>query len=116
MFQRTLLRQSRAIRPVLSSSYSAVPFAIRASSRLQPQLLQPLVRQPAFRFYSTEDKPGNGEQKEAENENGKANEKENGKENGATESQEAPEDPVRKELEEKKKEVVDIKVISTFSR
>lgn len=103
---------------MLSSNYSAVPVTVRASSRLRPQLLQPLARQPAFRFYSTENKSGNGEQKGAENENGKEsgkeNGKENGKQNGATESQEAPEDPIRKELEEKKKEVVEIKVISTF--
>lgn len=101
MFQRALLRQSQAVKSVLSSSYSAAPMTVRASPRLQPQLSQPLARQPAFRLYSTENK---GEQKEAG--------QENGKENGASESQEAPEDPVRKELEDKKKEVVDIKVRS----
>lgn len=99
MFQRALLRQSQAVKSVLSSSYSAAPMTVRASPRLQPQLSQPLARQPAVRLYSSENK---GEQKEAG--------QENGKENGTSESQEAPEDPVRKELEDKKKEVVDIKV------
>ena len=110
MFQRTLLRQSQAVKAVLSSSYSKAPVAVRTSSRLQPQLSQPLARQPVFRFYSTENKSGNGEQKEGGNGNGK----EAGKENGATEAQESPEDALRKELEEKKKEAADLKVITTF--
>lgn len=108
MFQRAILRQTQAVKSVLSSSYtSTAPLAARRSTRFQPQLSQPLVRQPAFRFYSTENKSGNGEQKEAE--------KENGKENGA-ENKETPEDPLRKELEEKKKEVTDLKVASAIER
>lgn len=71
---------------------------VRASSRFQPQLSQPLVRQPAFRLYSTENQSKQGEQKEAE------------KDNGAASESETPDDPLRKELEEKKKEATDLKV------
>ncbi|KAI9934982.1 hypothetical protein ASPWEDRAFT_117927 [Aspergillus wentii DTO 134E9] len=93
MFQRTLLRQSQAVRSSLSFRYaSTAPLAAR-TSRLQSQLPQSarlVVRQPASRFYSTENK---AEEKAGEE---------------AAEAETA-EDPVRKELEEKKKEVVDIK-------
>ncbi|RJE21701.1 hypothetical protein PHISCL_05970 [Aspergillus sclerotialis] len=102
MFQRTILRQSQAVKSVLSSSYTSVPLAARQTSRLQPQISRPLARLPTFRFYSTENQNGKDEA-------AKENEKENGKGNGASEAQEAPEDPVKKELEEKKKEVVDLK-------
>jgi molecular chaperone GrpE len=70
--------------------------AVRRTSQWQPQLTQfrPLVPRAAFRSYSTENQAAEGEKKE----------------NGAEEAKEA-EDPCQKELEEKKKEVVDLKVI-----
>lgn len=98
MFQRTILRQSQAVKSVLSSYTPTAQLAIRRTSRLQPQISRPLARLPTYRFYSTENEAAKGEQKEA------------GKENGAAEAQEA-EDPVKKELEEKKKEAADLKVI-----
>lgn len=98
MFQRAILRQSQAVKSALSSSYTSVPLAARQTSRLQPQISRSLARLPTFRFYSTEN--GKGEAA-----------KENGKENGAAEAQETAEDPVKKELEEKKKEAADLKVI-----
>jgi molecular chaperone GrpE len=58
--------------------------------------MRPFSPQPARRFYSTEN---NGEKKEAAPE-------------GET-AENAEEDPVRKELEEKKKEVTDLKVCFT---
>ncbi|RDW90336.1 mitochondrial nucleotide exchange factor MGE1 [Aspergillus mulundensis] len=93
MFKRTLLRQAQASRALLSvRSTSTAPLAVRQTSQLQPQLLRPFARYPTARCYSTENKTENGEQKE----------------NGA-ESSEATEDPCVKELEEKKKEVVELK-------
>ncbi|KAL3496033.1 GrpE-domain-containing protein [Aspergillus germanicus] len=89
MFQRTLLRQAQASRSLLSvRSASTAPFAVPRTSQLQPQLLRPFVRLPTARCYSTENKAENG---------------------NAAESTEAAEDPVAKELEEKKKEVVELK-------
>ncbi|GKZ30469.1 mitochondrial matrix cochaperone [Aspergillus brasiliensis] len=88
MFQRTFLRQAqRSLRSVRPTSINT------AALRRTPQLSQPvpsIARQSAYRFYSTENKAENGEKKEGET------------------AQEA-EDPVRKELEEKKKEVVELK-------
>ena len=96
MFQRTIFRQAQAARSVLAASPStSAPLALRRTSQLQtrlPAALRPFAPQPISRFYSTEN---NGEQKEASKEG----------ENG-----ENAEDPVRKELEEKKKEVIDLKV------
>ncbi|KKK13252.1 putative mitochondrial co-chaperone GrpE [Aspergillus rambellii] len=90
MFQRTFIRQAQASRSLLSARpASTAPLALRRTSQLQPQFSRPLARLPAYRFYSTENKTENGENKE----------------NGPAEA----EDPVRKELEEKKKEVVDLK-------
>ncbi|KAK1143486.1 GrpE, mitochondrial [Aspergillus melleus] len=87
MFQRIALRQAQAIRSVASvRTTSSAPLALRRTSQL-PQTFRPLACQPNFRSYSTENKT---EQKEAE-------------------SKEAPEDPIQKELEEKKKEVTDLK-------
>ncbi|KAL2794682.1 GrpE-domain-containing protein [Aspergillus keveii] len=89
MFQRTLLRQAQASRSLLSvRSASTAPFAVPRTSQLQPQLLRPFVRLPTARCYSTENKAENG---------------------NAAETAEAAEDPVAKELEEKKKEVVELK-------
>ncbi|PKY01657.1 GrpE-domain-containing protein [Aspergillus campestris IBT 28561] len=89
MFQRTFLRQAQAARSVLSVRSSAS--TLRRTSQLQPQLpaFRPLARQPAYRFYSTENKAENGkeEQKEGEGES----------------------DPLRAELEKKEKEVVELK-------
>ncbi|KAL4803529.1 GrpE-domain-containing protein [Aspergillus unguis] len=90
MFKRTLLRQAQASRSLLSvRSASTAPLAVRRTSQFQPQLLRPFARFPSSRCYSTE----NGDKKE----------------NGAEETSEANEDPIAKELEEKKKEVVDLK-------
>ncbi|EPS33749.1 GrpE protein [Penicillium oxalicum] len=97
MFQRTILRQALAARSAMTSasSTSAAPLALRRTARLQSQLpsaMRPFAPQPARRFYSTEN---NGEKKEAT------------KEGESAETTE--EDPVRKELEEKKKEVTELK-------
>lgn len=97
MFQRTIFRQAQAARSVLtaSTSTSAAQLALRRTTRLQSQLptaMRPFAPQPIRRFYSTEN---NGEKKEAAQEG---------------ESAENAEDPVRKELEEKKKEVTELKV------
>ncbi|KAJ5089757.1 GrpE protein [Penicillium argentinense] len=90
MFQRSIFRQAQAIRSALatSSSTTSAPLALRRTSRFQTQLPRPFVAHSAGRrFYSTE----NGEQKEAPKEG------------------ETAEDPVQKELEAAKKEVVDLK-------
>ncbi|RHZ46690.1 mitochondrial nucleotide exchange factor MGE1 [Aspergillus thermomutatus] len=97
MFQRTVLRQAQAAKSVLSlRATSTTPSAIRRTSQLQPQLqsIRPLVRQPAYRFYSTENQTQNAQKTEA-------------KENGAAE--ESGEEGLRKELESKEKEIVDLK-------
>lgn len=97
MFQRTLLRQAQAARSVASiRTTSSAPLALRRTSQL-PQTFRPLVRQPNFRSYSTE--------KEAEQKTDKE-----------AESKEATEDPIQKELEEKKKEAADLKVRPSFYR
>lgn len=89
MFQRTFLRQAqRSLRSVRPTSINTS--ALRRTPQL-PQAVRPIAPQSAYRFYSTENKAENGEKKEGES------------------AQEA-EDPVRKELEEKKKEVVELKV------
>ncbi|KAL3462880.1 GrpE-domain-containing protein [Aspergillus heterothallicus] len=89
MFKRTLLRQAQASRSLLSvRSASTSPLAVPRTSQFQPQLLRPFTRLPTARSYSTENKPENGE---------------------AAESTEAAEDPIAKELEDKKKEVVELK-------
>lgn len=99
MFQRALLRQSQAVKSVLSSTRtSTAPLAVRQTSRLQPQLLRPLAYQPAYRFYSTEKEGG-----------------ENEKDSEAAAKQETPEDPLRKELEEKKKEASELKACTRMS-
>lgn len=70
-------------------SASTTPLAVRRISQAQPQLLRPFAGFPTARCYSTE--------------NGDKDKKESGAES------EAAEDPVTKELEEKRKEVVDLK-------
>lgn len=94
MFQRTLLRQAQAARSVLaaSTSTSTAPLALRRTTRLQqrlPTAIRPFA-QPVSRFYSTENKEASQETEGGENAEA--------------------EDPVHKELEEKKKEIVDLKV------
>lgn len=103
MFQRTIFRQAQAARSVLaaSSSTSIAPLALRRTSQLQtrlPAAYRPFARQPTSRFYSTENQ---GEQKEASQEAGAA---------------ENAEDSVSKELEEKKKEIIDLKVLFLVRR
>lgn len=101
MFQRTFLRQAQAAKSVLSlRATSTTPSAIRRTSQLQPQLqsVRPLVRQPTYRFYSTENQTQNAEKTEA-------------KENETAE--ESTEESLRKELETKQKEIVDLKVLTT---
>ncbi|KAB8235556.1 mitochondrial nucleotide exchange factor MGE1 [Aspergillus alliaceus] len=93
MFQRTILRQAQAVRPHLSVRSASAPLALRRTSQFQPQSLRPLARLPVVRSYSTENKAEKGKQEEK---------------NGESESQN-PEDSVRKELEKKEKEVVDLK-------
>ncbi|KAL4968471.1 mitochondrial nucleotide exchange factor MGE1 [Aspergillus stella-maris] len=92
MFKRTLLRQAQASRSLLSvRSASTAPLAVRRTSQFQqPQLLRPFAL-PTARCYSTENKAENGDKEQ--------------KEGVESEAQ----DPVAKELEEKKKEVVDLK-------
>lgn len=102
MFQRAILRQSQAARSALSSrSFSTAPPAIRRPSLFhQPQLSQiarPLIRQPAYRYYSSENKAA------------EENKKEDAKEGEESPAQ-SPEEALRKELEDKNKEVVDLKV------
>ncbi|EAL93598.1 hypothetical protein KXW98_000238 [Aspergillus fumigatus] len=97
MFQRTLLRQAQAAKSIVSlRATSTTPSVIRRTSQLQSQLLsvRPVVRQPTYRFYSTENQAQNAEKAEA-------------KENEAAE--ESPEESLRKELEAKEKEIVDLK-------
>lgn len=99
MFKRTLLRQAQASRSLLSvRSASTAPLAIPRTSQFQPQVLRPFARFPTARCYSTENKTENGDKQQ--------------KENGA-ETSEAAEDPVTKELEEKRKEVIELKVINS---
>lgn len=96
MFKRTFLKQARAPRSLLSvRSASTAPLAVRRASQFQPQLLRPFSRLPTYRRYSTENKTENGETQQKENGDGEA-------------SQAA--DPITKELEEKKKEIVELKV------
>jgi hypothetical protein len=102
MFQRTFLRQAQAAKSVLSlRATSTTPSVIRRTSQLQPQLqsVRPFVRQPTYRFYSTENQTQNAEKTEA-------------KENEAAE--ESSEESLRKELEAKQKEIVDLKVLTTM--
>ncbi|KAL4952907.1 GrpE-domain-containing protein [Aspergillus filifer] len=93
MFKRTLLRQAQASRSLLSvRSASTAPLAVRRTSQFQqPQLLRPFTRLPTARCYSTENKAENGDKEQKEGAESEA------------------EDPVAKELDEKKKEVVDLK-------
>lgn len=99
MFQRTIFRQAQAARSALtpSASKTLTPLALRRTSLLQTQLptvTRPFARQPARRFYSTE-----GEQKDAVKE-GEA----------PKEGEAVNEDPMQKELEEKNKEILELKV------
>ncbi|KAL4879137.1 GrpE-domain-containing protein [Aspergillus karnatakaensis] len=91
MFKRTLLRQAQASRSLLSvRSASTKPLAVSRTPQFQPQFLGPFTRFSTARSYSTE----NGDK--AKNEE-------------SSESSEAAEDAVAKELEAKKKEVVELK-------
>jgi hypothetical protein len=94
MFQRTFLRQARAARSPLTtiSSTTVTPLALRPASRFQTQL--PAIAQgiaPRGRFYSTEP-----EQKDAPKE-GEA-------------AEETPLEQAQKKIEEKEKEIIELKV------
>ncbi|PYH99584.1 GrpE-domain-containing protein [Aspergillus ellipticus CBS 707.79] len=88
MFQRTFLRQAQ--RSMLSVRPTSTTSALRTSQLSQS--VRPIARQSTYRLYSTENKPENGEKKD-----------------GAAEAEAEAEDPVRKELEKKEKEVIDLK-------
>lgn len=95
MFQRQMIRASRALNA--QAFESRLPQSFRSSiSASQPS--QPSRRSgvAASRWYSEEAKK---EEKAAEN---------------AQEQKETAEDPVKKELEAKKKEVVDLTVSTSF--
>ena len=100
MLQRTILRQRRAV--FSSINRASVPSsALRQTSPFQ----QLALKQSSFRFtprsYSTE----NGTKTEdAKKENGE----------GAEKAAESPEDAIKKELEAKNKEVVELKVCQGF--
>lgn len=102
MLQRLLLRQGQAARSALSHYTSATPLALRRTSQLQPRVFQairPVAPQQAYRCYSTEKPTDKGEEKDAS------------KENEATETQESPEESLRKDIEKKEKEITDLKVV-----
>jgi molecular chaperone GrpE len=92
MIQRTLLRQSRA----LSSSIRSTPKAPLARPQFQATLqnITAFSRPVASRWYATEPEAKQGEGEAAKTE---------------TKATEA-EDPAKKELEAKNKEVLDLKV------
>lgn len=103
MLQRLLLRQGLAARSAVSRCSSAAPSALRRTSQLQPRAFQnirPLAPQQAYRCYSTE-KPT------------EKNEKPDAEKSGGSELAEelSAEEGLRKELEKKEKEIVDLKVI-----
>lgn len=90
MFQRTILRQAKAARSILSTSSSTAPLALRRTTQQQRlPAFRPLAPQ-STRLYSTETKEAAKEGAEAEN--------------GEVE------DPVKKELEQKTKEAIEFKV------
>jgi molecular chaperone GrpE len=96
MLQRTILRQRRAV--FSSINRASVPSsALRQTSPFQ----QLALKQSSFRFtprsYSTEN---GAKQEDAKKENG--------------EGAESPEDAIKKELEAKNKEVVDLKVNRSY--
>lgn len=96
MFQRTMFRQAQAVRSALATapSTSSASLALRRTSQLQsrlPAAVRPFTPKLMSRFYSTEN---NGDKKDASSE------------------AENAEDVVAKELEEKKKEIIELKVWS----
>lgn len=111
MFQRTLLRQGQIARSALSFRSTAASPLTRASPLQQvTRSTRRLAPPTARRFYSSEAE-NNKEKKEEEK-------KEEEKEAAPAEEgkkEEKAEDPVQKELEEKKKEVIDLKVFYHFS-
>ncbi|OJJ47180.1 hypothetical protein ASPZODRAFT_151722 [Penicilliopsis zonata CBS 506.65] len=99
MFQRMILRQGQAARSA-ALSLTSTPMALRQTSRMQPRIAQGIrvaaVPQHGRRLYSTENNSAAGEQpKEAAKEEAAAGE------NG--------EELLRKELEGKQKEIVELK-------
>ena len=100
MIQRTLLRHSRA----LASCRQSVPQKLLIRSQFRPAnaVFAPVSRQVvAARFYATEP--------EAKAEGEATTTEGNGKENGENGTGEV-EDPLKKELEAKNKEIIDLKV------
>lgn len=92
MFQRTILRQRRAAFSTLSRSTFAQS-SLRQASPFQQLALKQTSFRIARRSYSTENA---------------ANQEDAKKENGGEAA--SPEDVLKKELEAKNKEVVDLKV------
>jgi molecular chaperone GrpE len=98
MLQRTIFRQRRAVASTLSRSAFPPSSALRQTSPFQQLSLKQSSFKTVPRYYSTE----NGAKKEDAKENGEA----------ANKEAESPEESLKKELEAKNKEVVDLKVIS----
>lgn len=100
MLQRTILRQRRAV--FSSINRASIPSSpLRQTSPFQ----QLALKQSSFRFtprlYSTE----NGAKAEdAQKENGE----------GAEKAPESPEDAIKKELEAKNKEILDLKACQSY--
>lgn len=101
MIQRILLRQSRALASCRKSAYPLNPL-IRSQLRPANAAFAPVSRQiAATRFYATEPQAkADGEAAAPES---------NGKDNGENGTGEV-EDPLKKELEAKNKEIIDLKV------
>ncbi|PGH03891.1 hypothetical protein AJ79_07249 [Helicocarpus griseus UAMH5409] len=102
MFSRTILRQRQAAKSVLSiRSISSSALPARRPSYLQPlsQSIKPFPPRLCQRYSSTQSEGAESKKESA------APAEENGKEKKPEET----EDPVQKELEAKKKEVVDLK-------
>lgn len=132
MIQRTLLRHGQIARSALSfRSMPAASSPLRRTSPLQqlPRSTRRLAPQVAQRFYSSEaennkEKKENEKEaapaekeakKEAEKEAPPAQEGEAKQEAEKEPEEKAEEDPLKKELEESKKQIIDLKVFYHLS-
>jgi molecular chaperone GrpE len=103
MLQRTIFRQRRAVQSALSrSTYSSTSLSLRQTSPLQQlaHSVRPSPYRSIARSYSTENGNGKDEAKK-ENEDAAA---------GQTDAAESTENALKKELDAKNKEVIDLKV------